>query len=130
MKEEDVYISSVRLIDTCVYSILSVSDSKIKDPIIGEFHVQNPDKACMYASDLVNIHNKENLDLRFHYDTIQAVDYISQTRPDFKIIVSTSSDKEFFEINNKLMKDYTEMHYPHISSIYDVMLSNRLNKIR
>lgn len=123
---KDCYISSINLLDVCVYSYTLVSDEekekKIMESKTGEFHLQKPNKACMYVTDLVTKHHPETI---FHFDTTQAYDYVTYMR-DIKANYPLKNIKnEYQELNHQLLREFVKTNYKYLTPILDKNLKER-----
>lgn len=125
--KKDCYVSSVNLLENTsayVYILVSNKHQKIEDVKTGEFHVTDPNKACMYVTDLVTQHNRTSK-ITFHFDTLDAYNYVTQKR---KIIASYHSpeiNNEYTELTKRTLEEFVKLNYNRLMPLFELHMKDR-----
>ena len=126
---KDCYVSSIRLLDKCAYSYILVDrlkkeGDKIEESKTGEFHLEDPGKACMYVTDLIKQHNK-NSRVFFHFDSEESYNYVTQMRKIRVIPLSKTKNSEFQELSKQLLLEYVKLNHKHLTPLLEMKMKGR-----
>ena len=110
--QKDVFINAKRINHVCVYAIsMQDQDDKIT-AISGIFHLQSPKKACLYATDSLEL-SVRGLDYgekrKYFFDTPDVAEYVKEFR-------NLDISKE--QPNQRLRDNNEEMLKKHIASVF------------
>lgn len=127
--QKDCYVSSVNLINKCAYSYILVDKmkeqgEKIEEAKTGEFYLDRPNKACMYVTDLVLKHNKKS-DVIFHFDTVEAYNYVTDMRDIKSVYPSKQIKCEFQELNQQLLLEYVKLNHKRLIPLMEAKMKER-----
>lgn len=114
---KEIFISSRRLNNKCIYAITIVGSNI--STTVNHFHLQEPIKACLYATDLVELNHKDQEPKVYHFETDVITNYVKSLRN-----LNIGKRKEFFDLNLDKIKEYIDTKYP----IYQQLPKQELEK--
>lgn len=107
-----IFVSARRLQDKCIYAATITADAEIIGSKCGEFHLQRPNKACLYTTDVIELEERKTDNERvYSFETIEATKYVGEMRKNLKISLGNFSGP-YFENNEKLIKGYIDKNFP------------------
>lgn len=122
--KKDCYISSVNLVNECVYAYLILSDKKIESIRTGSLSINDANKTCMYITDLISQHNK-NSSVIFHFDNLDTYNYVTGMREIKASFHSSAINNEYMELTKGTLKEFVKENNKRLIPLFEMYMKER-----
>lgn len=104
-----IYVCARKLNDKCIYSIAIETADNNLDYLTGHFSIQRPERACMYAADIINLRLRNDNEKRiYNFETNEATDCVKKLR---NYDIFEGSYKNIYSKNIELIKKYVDKNF-------------------